>query len=91
LGITFSPGVYFFLVSFFSCSVRALLGFACRYISSNVVTVAFGLVSLTEARHDGQVNGFGFEGVACEACHENHSLRQDPQKVCKQSRRVRGW
>lgn len=52
---------------------------------------AFGLVSRTEARHDGQVNGLGFEVEAWETCHENHSLRQDPQKVWRQSRSVRGW
>lgn len=30
-------------------------------MSSKVVTVALGLVSRTEARHDGQVYGFGLE------------------------------
>lgn len=33
-------------------------------MSSNVVTLASGLVSRTVARHDGQVNGFGFEPSA---------------------------
>lgn len=60
-------------------------------MSSSVVTVAFGLVSRTEARHDGHVYGFGFEAEAWDACHENHSFRHDPQKVCKQSSKVKGW
>ncbi len=54
-GITFSPGVYFCRSSCLSCSVLPLPGLAWRYMSSRVVTVAFGLVSRTEARHDGQV------------------------------------
>lgn len=53
--------------------------------------LASGLVSRTGARHDGQVKGFGLEAEAWEDCHENHSLRQEPQKVWRQSRRVRGW
>ena len=54
-GITLSPGVYFSLISSFSSTVFPRLGFAWRYISSKVVTVAFGRVSRTEARQDGQV------------------------------------
>lgn len=60
-------------------------------MSSNVVTVALGLVSRTEARHDGHVYGFGFEAETWDACHENHSFKHDPQKVCKQSSKVNGW
>lgn len=50
-------------------------------MSSKVVTVAFGLVSRTEARHDGQVYGFDWDEDGREACDVNHSLRQEPQKV----------
>lgn len=59
--------------------------------------MALGLVSRTAARHDGQVNRGGFddpEEGGCRgrvACQENHSLRHEPQKVWRQSRRVRGW
>lgn len=61
-------------------------------MSNKVVTVAFGLVPRTSARHDGQVYGC-VTRRDCEAevaCHENHSFRQEPQKVCKQSSRVNG-
>jgi hypothetical protein len=60
-------------------------------MSSNVVTMALGRVSRTEVRHDGQLNGFGVEGVALDPCKENHAFRQEPQKVWRQSRRLRGW
>lgn len=58
-------------------------------MSRRVVTVAFGFVPLTEVRHDGQV--YGWMDVAVEAWNWNHSFKQAPQKVCRQSRRVRGW
>jgi len=55
--------------------------------------VAFGRVPRTSARHDGHVYGFVVrrERAAEVACHENHSFRQEPQKVCRQSSRVKGW
>lgn len=55
--------------------------------------MAFGRVPRTSARHDGQVYGFVVrrERAAEVACHENHSFKQDPQKVCRQSSRVKGW
>lgn len=58
-----------------------------------MVTVAFGRVPRTSARHDGQVYGLVVrrERAAEVACHENHSFKQDPQKVCRQSSRVKGW
>jgi hypothetical protein len=66
-------------------------------MSSNVATVALCLVSLTGARHDGQVaivepsdGGFG-EFSAIVACQLNQSFKQEPQNVCKQSRSVKGW
>lgn len=52
------------------------------------VMVALGLVSRTDARHDGHVYGFGLETEICDACH---SFRHDPQKVCNQSSKVNGW
>jgi hypothetical protein len=58
-------------------------------MSRRVVTVALGCVVRTEARHEGHV--YGWIEVAVEAWNWNHSLRQAPQKVCRQSRRVRGW
>lgn len=90
-GKTEPPGLYFFAISSFSSSDFCLLGFAWRNISRRVVTVAFGLVSRTVARHDGQVNRGDLLDLGCETCQENHSCRQDPQKVCRQSRTVRGW
>jgi hypothetical protein len=89
--------VYFLLTSSFSSAVRPLSGCAVRNISSNVVTVALFLVARTTARHDGHVKGVapgggGLGDVRLEASWKaNHSLRQLPQKVCRQSRRVRGW
>ena len=58
-----------------------------------MVTVAFGRVPRTSARHDGQVYGLVVrrDRAAEVACHENHSFKQDPQKVCRQSSRVKGW
>lgn len=89
---TGSPGLYFFAISRLSCSDLACSGFAFSTISSNVVTVAFGLVARTAARHDGQVNrGAELDVRGRTACHENHSFRQEPQKVCRQSSKVRGW
>lgn len=58
-------------------------------MSRRVVTVALGWVARTEARQEGQV--YGWEVVALWACHENHSFKQAPQKVCRQSSRVSGW
>ena len=63
-GTTSSPGLYLRSMSFFSCADLPFPGFACEYMSSKVVTVAFGLVSRTEARHDGHVSGFSVESVA---------------------------
>ena len=62
-----SPGLYFSRISSFSSSLLALAGLACTNMSSKVVTLASGLVSLTEARHDGQVYGFDLLEEACEA------------------------
>lgn len=61
------------------------------YISRRVVTVALGRVSRIVARHEGHVRGFGLLLEALVAWKANHSLRHDPQNVCRQSRRVRGW
>jgi hypothetical protein len=66
-----------------------LWGFALRKMSSSVVTVALGCVVRTEARHEGQV--YGCIDVAVEAWKANHSFRQAPQKVCRQSSSVSGW
>lgn len=58
--------------------------------------MALCLVSRTGARHDGQVKtevpGAGGSGAfsAAWACHVNQSFKQAPQKVCRQSRSVRG-
>lgn len=66
-------------------------------MSSKVVTVALFLVARTEARQDGQVKGFDpLMGGLGEfrlvfSWKENHSFKQAPQKVCRQSSRVRGW
>jgi hypothetical protein len=62
-------------------------------MSSNVVTVAFGRVPRTSARHEGHVYGFVLRRActAAVACHENHSFKQEPQKVWRQSSRVKGW
>lgn len=79
LGNTLSPGRYFSLSAFFSSSVLPLPGFAFRKMSSNVVTVAFGWVERTDARHEGHV--YGWIEVAVDAWKENHSFRQAPQKV----------
>jgi hypothetical protein len=43
----------------------------------------------TEARQAGHV--YGWMDVAVEAWKANHSFRQAPQKVCRQSSRVSGW
>lgn len=65
-------------------------------MSSSVTTVALCFVSRTDERHDGQVkmgeSGDGGVGdfSAVAAWKVNHSLRQAPQKVCRQSRRVSG-
>lgn len=59
--------------------------------------MALCLVSRTGARHDGQVkrtvSGVGGIGnLSIDAAWKlNHSFRQEPQKVCRQSSRVRGW
>lgn len=95
-GSTSSPCLYFSCISRSSASGRALSGCARRNISSRVATVALCRVSRTWARHEGQVatmvpadGGLG-EFSAVVACQLNQSLRQDPQNVCRQSRRVRG-
>lgn len=96
-GRTLSPGLYFWRISSFSFSGFALSGFAVRYMSSKVLTVALWRVSRTDARQDGQVNLFeaGAGGLgdvsATVCCHPNQSFRHEPQKVCRQSRRVKGW
>ena len=79
LGKTLSPGLYFSLSAFFSSSFFPLPGFAFRNMSSSVVTVAFGWVERTEARHEGHV--YGWIDVAADAWKANHSFRQAPQKV----------
>jgi hypothetical protein len=89
LGSTLSPGLNLSLSACFSSSFFPLSGFAFRNMSSRVVTVALGCVLRTEARHDGHV--YGWIEVAAEAWKANHSLRQAPQKVCRQSSSVRGW
>jgi hypothetical protein len=94
---TFSPASYLTLISLLSFSVLPFSGFAARNISSRVVTVALCFVSRTGARHEGHVYGSPVSGsgegeARCEESWKaNHSLRQEPQKVCRQSRRVRGW
>lgn len=62
-------------------------------MSRSVVTVALGRVPRTSARHDGQVYGCVVRRAwtAEVACHENHSFKQEPQKVCRQSSSVKGW
>lgn len=94
---TLSPGLNFLFISALSSSGLALSGLAARNMSSSVATVALWRVSRTWARHEGQVKtaepgdgGFGACSAAV-ACQLNHSLRQAPSKVCRQSRRVRGW
>ena len=66
--------------------------------------MAFFLVALTEALHDGQVNGEDVDGLPGGggggreegllrdelSWKANHSFKQAPQKVWRQSRRVRG-
>jgi hypothetical protein len=95
-GRTLSPGLYFWRTSSCSSVGLALSGFEARKMSSRLVTVALRRVSRTRARHDGQVKtvapgagGFGF--VSAEIfCHSNQSFKQEPQKVCRQSRSVKG-
>lgn len=65
LGRTVSPGLNLALCSCMSSSVLCFAGFACRNMSSSVVTVAFGLVPRTESRHDGHV--YGCSDLAVEA------------------------
>lgn len=89
LGSTLSPGRYLSRSVFFSASLLPRSGFALRKMSSSVVTVALGWVERTEARHDGHV--YGCSEVAVEAWKTNHSFRQAPQKVCRQSSSVSGW
>jgi hypothetical protein len=66
-------------------------------MSRRVTTVALCLVSRTGARHDGQVkttaSGVGGVGAfsTVAAWKWNHSFRQEPQNVCRQSSRVSGW
>jgi hypothetical protein len=66
-------------------------------MSSKVVTVALCFVSRTGVRHDGHVYGVELEGAElgllreAVSCHENHSFKQEPQKVWRQSRSVKGW
>jgi hypothetical protein len=95
---TSSPILYFFSSSSFSSSVLPFSGFAATNISRSVFTVALCLVSLTGALHDGQVYGVPPAGIGVAfgvfrdeaSWKENHSFRQEPQKVCRQSRSVRG-
>lgn len=95
-GRTLSPGLYLASISACSACGFAFSGCATSTMSNSEATVELCLVSRTEARHDGHVKteepGTGGSGalVAAFACQSNHSFRQAPQKVCRQSRRVRG-
>lgn len=95
-GTTLSPGLYFASISSFSLCGFIFSGCAASIISKSDTTVELCLVSRTEARHDGHVkmgaSGAGGSGAffAAVACQSNHSFRQAPQKVCRQSRRVSG-
>lgn len=90
VGNTDSPYVYLVAISAFSSAALSRSGCALRTMSSRVVTVAFGRVSRTSVRQDGQVNR-GEARERRDPCAENHSFTQDPQNVWRQSRRVRGW
>jgi hypothetical protein len=87
--MTLSPGLYILSDSLRSSSVLNLVGFAVENMSSKVETVALCFVPLTDARQAGHV--YGCKLVARDAWERNHSFKQEPQKVCRQSRRVRGW
>ena len=89
VGNTDSPCVYLVAISAFSSVALSRSGCALRTMSSRVVTVAFGRVSRTSVRQDGQVNR-GEVRERRDPCAENHSFTQDPQNVWRQSRRVRG-
>lgn len=89
LGMTLSPGLYIFAMSAFSCSDLPLSGFIFMYCSRIVLIHACLVVARTGARHEGHV--YGWMLVAVDACWANHSFRQEPQKVCRQSRRAKGW
>lgn len=95
-GTTLSPGLYFASISSFSLCGFVLSGCAASTISNSEATVELCLVSRTDALHDGHVkmgaSGAGGVGafLAALACQSNHSFRQAPQKVCRQSRRVSG-
>jgi hypothetical protein len=97
LGSTLSPGLYLASISSFSESGFAFSGCAASIMSKSEATVALCLVSRTGARHDGHVKtevpGGGGSGPfsTAWACHANQSFKQAPQKVCRQSRSVRGW
>jgi hypothetical protein len=66
-----------------------------RNISSNVVTVALCRASFTVALQVGQVYGLELEVDREEEAFlywwPNHSFKQAPQNVCRQSISVRGW
>ena len=92
-----SPFLYLAEISSLSASLLSRSGFAFTYISRRVATVALCREPRTPARHEGHVNmgapgggGVGAESWA-EAWKANQSFRQAPQKVWRQSRRVRGW
>jgi hypothetical protein len=82
-------GLYLLLSAAFSSSLLPLSGFDLTKLSSSVVTKAFGCVDRTEARQEGQV--YGCMHVAVDAWKANHSFRQAPQKVWRQSSSVSGW
>jgi len=96
-GSTGSPRLYLLSISSFSAAGLRLSGWAVSSMSSSVATVALCLVSRTGARHDGHVKtgesaGGGVAAFsAAAACQLNHSFTQAPQKVWRQSSRVRGW
>ena len=94
---SFSPLLYIASISSLSACVFPFPGLSDRYMSNRVVTLASCLVSLTASRQLGQVyiglfGGGGGPGAvsARMAWEENHSFKHAPQKVCRQSRRVRG-
>ncbi len=95
-GSTGSPRLYLASICWRSSSGLCLSGCAFNSISRRVATSGVCLVSLTGARQAGQVKteepGAGGEGAfsAAVAWQLNHSFKQAPQKVWRQSNSVRG-